>query len=161
MIMRKQSNTKIWGYLGRFSLVHTVTYIVAGIIFYYLQDYKSAFEHTQAFSNFRPLDSAIVRAAPLIQFLRGGLFALILYPFYDVIVKESGGWLKLFWVLWGLTLIGSVAATAGSIEGILYTKTSLKDHLIGFPEVTIQMLTFSWLFVKWERNVDRKRKTGV
>ena len=157
--MRKLLNSKIWGYVGRFSLVHTVTYVLVGVLFYYLQDYKSAFEHMQAFSNFRPIDSPIVRAGPLIQFLRGGLFAFILYPFYDVIVRGKRGWLKLFWVLWGLTLIGSVAATAGSIEGIIYTKVSLRDHLIGFPEVTFQMLIFSWLFVTWERKVDGKRET--
>ena len=75
----------------------------------------------------------------------------ILYPFYQIIVHSNGGWLKLFGLLWGLTLIGAVAATPGSIEGMIYTTASLKEHLLGFPEVTLQMLAFSFLFVSWER----------
>lgn len=47
-----------------------------------------------------------------------------------------------------LTSLGSVITGPGSIEGFLYTKF---DHnpLIGVPEITLQMLAFSWLFCNW------------
>jgi hypothetical protein len=50
------------------------------------------------------------------------------------------------------------SATPGSIEGLIYTNTPLAEHLIGVPEVTIQMLAFSWLFFIWERKVIRNRR---
>ncbi len=151
----KEVKKKLWGYVGRFSLVHVVTYIVAGVIFMNLQNYTEVFSLSEGFANFRSLDSPIVKAAPLLQFLRGGFFALLLYPFYSVIVNKKWGWLYLFGILFGFTNIGSVAATTGSIEGIIYTKTTLAEHLVGLPEVTIQMLVFSWLFVKWEKKKNR------
>jgi hypothetical protein len=63
--------------------------------------------------------------------------------------------------MWGLTLIGAVNAGGGSIEGLIYTKTSLASHLIGIPEVTLQMLTFSWLFVTWELHAIARSTTQV
>ena len=36
-----------------------------------------------------------------------------------------------FGVIWGLTCLGAVNATPGSIEGFIYTEVSLKDHLVG------------------------------
>jgi hypothetical protein len=144
--------------VGRFSVVHVLTYVIAGLIFMKLQNYGDVFSKSEIFANFRPLDSPIVRAAALIQFLRGGFFAILLYPFYDTIIKNKRGWLILFSVLWGFTFIGSVSATPGSIEGLIYTKTPLVEHLVGVPEVTIQMLAFSWIFFIWERQVNRNRK---
>jgi len=151
--MLKKINKDLWGYLGRFSLVHVFTYIVVGLIFMNIMRYGEHFNSSDVYSNFRSLDSPIVRAAALIQILRGGFLALVLFPFYKVIIDSKRGWLKLFGVLWGLTLIGAVAATPGSIEGLIYTKTPLTEHLLGLPEVTVQMLVFSWLFFTWERLV--------
>ncbi|WP_207644674.1 hypothetical protein [Caloranaerobacter ferrireducens] len=119
--------------------------------------YREHFNSSAVYSNFRSLDSPIVRAAALIQILRGAFLALVLFPFYKVIIDSKRGWLKLFGVLWGLTLIGAVAATPGSIEGLIYTKTPLIEHLLGLPEVTVQMLVFSWLFFTWERRVKANR----
>jgi hypothetical protein len=153
---------KFLGYVGRFSLVHVITYVIAGLIFMKLQNYTSVFTSSHQFANFRSLDSPIVRASSLFQFLRGSFFAVLLYPFYNTIVNSKCGWLILFSVLWGFTLIGAVSATPGSIEGLIYTKTTLSEHLIGIPEVTIQMLAFSWLFFIWERKVNWNRnKTDV
>lgn len=151
------SKGKILGYIGRFTTIHVITYVIAGIIFMNLQNYAGAFESSEQFANFRPLDSPIVRASALFQFLRGGFFALLLYPFYSTIVNNKYGWLMLFGVLWGFTFIGAVSATPGSIEGLIYTETPLSEHLIGVPEVTVQMLAFSYLFYIWERRVYKKR----
>jgi hypothetical protein len=102
--------------------------------------------------------AAIQRQGPLLKnILRGSFFAILLYPFYDTIIKSKYGWLMLFGVLWGFTFVGSVSATPGSIEGLIYTKTPLAEHLIGIPEVTVQMLAFSWLFFIWERKVNRNQ----
>jgi hypothetical protein len=150
---------EIFGYIARFSLVHVLTYIAAGVAFMYLQNYAGVFATSKHFANFRPTDSPIVRAAPLLQFLRGSFFAAILYPFYQKIIGSKHGWLMLFAVLWGFTLLGAVSATASSIEGMIYTNATLAEHLLGIPEVTIQMLLFSVLFFLWERKVYKKRNS--
>lgn len=149
--MKKFHSHRIWGYIGRFSLIHVITYVIAGIIFMKLQNYSGAFSSSEKFTSFRPLDSPIVRASALFQFLRGSLFAVLLYPFYDTIINSKYGWVMLFGILWGFTFIGAVSASPGSIEGLIYTEIPLTEHLVGIPEVTIQMLAFSWLFFKWER----------
>lgn len=155
--MMEKTKKDFWGYIGRFSLIHVLTYVVIGLIFMNIMGYKEQFSSSVVYSNFRSLDSPIVRAAALIQILRGAFLALVLFPFYEVIIYSKRGWLKLFGVLWGLTLIGAVAATPGSIEGLIYTKTPLIEHLLGLPEVTVQMLVFSWLFFTWERRVKANR----
>ncbi|MGP3779815.1 hypothetical protein ACTWKD_13450 [Halanaerobium saccharolyticum] len=139
----------------RFILVHVITYIFIGVVFMNLQNYASAFVTMDAFANFRSLDSTIVRMAPVFQIFRGAFFAFILYPFYNTLIKSDYAWVKMFFLIWGFSLIGSVAPIPGSIEGIIYTKMSLAEHLIGIPEVTVQIFVFSWFFVKWENRTER------
>ena len=139
----------------RFILVHVLTYIFIGVVFMNLQNYASAFITLDAFANFRSLDSTIVKLAPVFQIFRGAFFAFILYPFYNTLIKSDYAWVKMFFLIWGFSLIGSVAPIPGSIEGMIYTKMSLAEHLIGIPEVTVQIFVFSWFFVKWENRTER------
>ncbi|MDZ7796436.1 MAG: hypothetical protein U5N56_05055 [Candidatus Marinimicrobia bacterium] len=39
----------------------------------------------------------------------------------------------------------------GLIEGWLYTRIGFINPLIGIPELTLQMLTFSYLLYRWEK----------
>jgi hypothetical protein len=151
-----KENRLFYGYLKRFTVTHVFTYLVCGLIFMNLFGYEKEFISNEYFSHFRPLDSPIVQAAVLFQFIRGGMFAVILYPFRDKIVESKYGWLMLFGVIWGMTCIGAVNATPGSIEGFIYTQLDPKAHLIGMPEVIIQALGFSLLLWKWERRADGK-----
>jgi len=139
----------------RFILVHVITYIFIGIVFKNFQNYLGAFISTEKFSNFRSLDSTIVKLAPIFQIFRGAFFSFILYPFYNKIIKSDYAWVKMFFLIWGFSLIGSTAPIPGSIEGMIYTKMSLAEHLIGIPKVTVQIFVFSWFFVKWENRTER------
>jgi len=103
----------------------------------------------------RPLDSTIVRLAVPIQFIRGGFLALALYPFRKIIIGDKYGWAKLFGVLWVLTYIGAVITGPGSIEGFIYTNFGFDNPLIGVPEITSQMLVFSYIFYKWEMKKEK------
>lgn len=149
--MKALAETAMWGYLKRFTISHVITYLVCGLIFMNLMGYQKEFLTNPIFSHFRPINSPIVQAAVLFQFIRGGFFALILYPFRKTIIDNKRGWLMMFWVIWGLTCIGSVNAAPGSIEGLIYTDISLKTHFVGMPEVIVQALAFSVLFWAWER----------
>ncbi len=75
--------------------------------------------------------------------------ALAIYPFREIVVRHRYGWLKLFFLLLILTSVSSVITGPGSIEGFLYTRFSF-DPLIGYPEISLQMLAFSWLFCRWQ-----------
>jgi len=57
----------------------------------------------------------------------------------------------LFSLLFGLTCLGAINASPGSIEGMIYTKMSLEEHLVGYPEVIVQSLGISVVFWLWER----------
>jgi len=147
------------GYLFRFSIVHVIIYIFIALIFQNYLNYNEQFTSSVLYNNFRNIDSNIIRFAPLFQIGRGVFIGLIIYPIYNCIIGVKYGWLRLFALLWGLSLIGSVAATPGSIEGFIYTKTPLIEHLLGLPEVTLQTMLFSLIFVKWEkRRLNKKLK---
>jgi len=145
------------GYLFRFSLVHVIIYVFIALLFRNYLNYNEQFTSSVLYNNFRNIDSTIMRFAPLFQLGRGLLLGLIIYPIYNCIIGVKYGWLRLFALLWGLSLIGSVAATPGSIEGFIYTKTPIIEHLLGLPEVTLQTMLFSLIFVSWEKRRLNKR----
>lgn len=149
----------MWGFARRFTITHVVTYTVVGIAFLWLMPYEEFFLKDTGVS-WRPLDSPIVQAAPLLQFIRGAFLSVVIYPFRGVIIKSPRGWLKLFILIWGLTLVGAVNAGGGSIEGLIYTAEPLESHLVGIPEVTVQMALFSWLFVRWENRKANATPSG-
>lgn len=108
----------------------------------------------------KPEDALSVRLAVPVQFLRGALMALAIYPFREVIIIKRFGWLKLFILLFVMTCIGAVITGPGSIEGFLYTKFSF-NPLIGYPEVAVQMFAFSWLFCKWQSRKQKVEKNDT
>ncbi len=150
--MRRYKNRgTLWGYVWRFSFVHVITYLVFGLIFTWLSGYFDYFASHDLLKDYmRSSDSIIVRLAVPIQFIRGALIGLALFPFKEIFINSKNGWLKLFGVLWVLTGIGAVITGPGSIEGFIYTRFGFGNPLIGLPEVTLQMLAFSYIFCKWE-----------
>jgi len=99
----------------------------------------------------KPTNSLWVAAGPALQIVRGGLFAIILWPFKETILFRKLGWLKLWFLFLGLSILGTAGPGPGSLEGIIYTKISLREHLIGMPEILLQTLMFSLLLFYWYR----------
>lgn len=150
------NKSRLKGYLFRFALVHTLIYIITGLIFQNYLNFDPQFTSSVLYNNFREVDSFIIRFAPVFQLGRGIIIGLVIYPVYGSIVKSKYSWLKLFALLWGLTLIGAVAATPGSIEGFIYTKIPIIEHLVSLPEVTLQIFMFSIIFVNWDKRSIKK-----
>lgn len=138
----------------RFILVYVITYIFIAVIFKNFENY-TFFIILSDFSNFRSADSTIVKMAPLIQIFRSAFFAFILYPFYNDIIKTSYAWQKLFLIIWGFSVIGSYAPVPAAVEGVIYTKLSLEQHLIALIKPTVHIFVFCWFFVKWENRIER------
>jgi len=149
-----------WGYVGRFIVVHLATYVLMGVIWMNLANYAEAFQQEAVAGFMRPVDDPIVALGIPMQILRGALLAIALWPFYAVIVGK-GGWWKLALVLWVLTGIGAVITGPGSLEGMVYTTLGFGNPLVGLPEVTLQVLLFSWLLWRWERKALAKREAAV
>ena len=141
---------KVIPFTLRYMTVHTLTYLSFGIFFMLISQYFEYFKSDPIFYQvMKPSDALSVRIAPLIQILRGTLMAGAIYPFREVIIGGKLGWVKLFCLLFVLTSIGAVITGPGSIEGFLYTKFSF-NPLIGYPEIGLQMLVFSWMFCRWQ-----------
>lgn len=137
-------------FIWRFTVVHVATYAVFGILFLLVSNYFDYFSSEPTFSQvMKSSDALSVRLAVPVQFLRGTLLALAVFPFRDIILRKPDGWIKLFWLLFILTSIGAVITGPGSIEGFLYTNFEF-NPLIGYPEISLQMLVFSWLFSRWQ-----------
>jgi len=137
-------------YFIKFTILHVITYTLFGVLFYYLQNYELAFDTQEYFKLFRPMTDPIVSMAPFIQLIRGGLLALFLYPLHNTFIEEKHGWLLLFLVLFGFTALVPGGMITDFIK-VFRTENSLSDFLVGVPEISVQMLVFSFVFVKWQR----------
>ena len=103
----------------------------------------------------RSVDSVWVAAGPVLQSVRGCLFGLVLWPLRELWLDRQYGWLRIWLLFLGLAIIGPTAAAPGSLEGIIYTKLSLSDHLLGLPEVGTQTLLYCLLVQQWYRRPNR------
>jgi hypothetical protein len=139
----------------RVSACHTVTYFVAGALAYTLLDYTTLFQSEHFECWMRPTTSRWVAAGPGLQWIRGLVFAVALYPFRQVFLEAARGWLPLFGLLLGLGILSTYGPAPGSVEGLLYTKIPPLVQLRGLAEVVGQSLAFSILLVAWYRRPHR------
>jgi hypothetical protein len=138
---------------GKFSWkvisLHMITYVITGMIFSTLFNYKQLYQTGTLAYYMKDFSSPWISAGPALQLIRGFLFAFILWPFYDFIFSKQNGWAFLWLLLFGFAIIGTAAAAPGSLEGIIYTRLSLTEHLFGLPEVMLQTFLFSVLLFRW------------
>ncbi len=144
----EKPNRMLPGFLGKFVLLYTATYIVTAVMFLGAQSLLPA-DAREALDFFVPYSVSLT--AILSQLIISAVLALVLYPFYNLIVKGRQGWLILFAALWGIALLGSLEPKPGTIEGMLYTVTTTLEHIMVIGFGAIQFLAFSRLFLYWER----------
>ena len=99
----------------------------------------------------------LVMAGPLFQPIRGVLFGGLLYVLRDAFFRRRWGWLRLWMVLVGIGILGTPGPTAGSLEGMIYTRIPVWVQLRGLPEVLLQTLAFSWLLCHWVDHPEKRR----
>ncbi len=135
----------------RVSACHMVTYFVAGVLAFTLLDYASAFQSEHFACWMRPTTSKWVAAGPGLQWIRGFIFAVALYPLHQVFLQREGGWLTLWGLLLGLGILSTYGPAPGSVEGLIYTTIPPLDQVKGLMEVVGQSLAFSVLLFAWYR----------
>jgi hypothetical protein len=137
-------------------VAHTVTYFIVGAAAFILFDYRELITSTAFGTNFRPLDHPLIIAGPLLQPIRGGLFGLMFYLLRVPFFGSRHGWLVMWATLVVFGILGTFAAPAGSIEGMIYTTLPLSLHLIGLPEVLVQSLLLSCLVFYWVTSPEKR-----
>ena len=148
--MTKNDRSSFLTFTVRVIVIHFLTYFVFGLVMSNLLGYEELFQREIIRDFMLPLNSHAVLGVAM-QPIRGLLFALALWPIWDVFLEKKNGWLK----LWGIFLVFGILSTTGaapsSIEGALYSKLPLWYHLLGIPEISLQTLTFSVLLLMWEK----------
>jgi hypothetical protein len=142
-------------------VVHTTTYFVVGVLAYTLGDYEKA--HTQPPLSYfmRPTTDPLVMAGPLLQPIRGIIFASALYPLRHVLFEARRGWLILWWLLVALGILSTFGAAPGSVEGLIYTIISPRAQIFGLWEVLVQSLFFSVILVYWVHHPGKRWLNGM
>jgi hypothetical protein len=151
-----KQNTSFIGFAGRMIVAHFLTYFLFGLLFYVsglnVIAYYEQFPEPLVNALYRETSSLLVTVGPLFQLLRGSIFALALYPFRTSFLERKLGWLYLWGLLLAFAILAPASAAPSSIEGFVYTNLPLSFHLLGLPEIVLQTLAFSGLFVLWERH---------
>ena len=147
----KQFGTFFW----RITSAHIITYFLAGICAYQFLNYKELFQ-TLPFSAFmKPVDSPIIAAGPILQIIRGFIFSIALWSFRDIFLNTKYGWLKLWGLLIGLSILSTAAAAPGSVEGFIYTTIPVEKQVVGYLEVIPQTLLFSLIVYYWYKQSNK------
>ncbi len=146
--MNQIAKNNFWTYAARFTLLYMLLYLAVGLIFINLQNALPA-ESRVALDFFKPYSIDINE--PVTQVLRGFFIGLVLYPFYDLIVKGNRGFAILVCALWGVALLGNLEPKPGSIEGMIYTHTTLVEHALVLAAGLLQAMAIAFLFLGWER----------
>ncbi len=139
-------NTFWW----RVTIVHMVSYLMAGMLMWFLLDVQANWDTYEMAKVQRPSDSPWVAAATVFQIITGLVWAVVLWPFREIILGNNG-WLRLWLLLIGLAIIGIEPPAPGAIEGFIYLNIPFQEHLRHMPEHFLQTLLCSLLLIAWYR----------
>jgi hypothetical protein len=133
----------------RVTATHMITYMAMGMVFSSVFHYEELYRTGHLANFMKDFSSPWIPAGPSFQFIRGLLFALVLWPFRTMLFDRPKGWLLLWGLMVGLAILGTAGPSPGSLEGFFYTQLSLREHLTGLPEVLAQTLLFSIILYRW------------
>ena len=150
---------RLWPLIVKTAICHTLTYLVMGLLAAYFLNYAAVLSAPH--SGMRPMTDPWVMAGPLLQPLRGILFALVFYPLRECLFGRKYGWLLMAWMLIGLGILGTFAAPAGSIEGMIYSTTPIRAQLRSWWEVVFQAVLLSALLCYWVNHPEKKWLTWL
>ena len=151
-----KTNPNFWSVVSRTVVVHTVTYFVAGLAALTLLRYDRLFVVPQLASYMRPTDDAWVMAGPLFQPIRGVLFGSVVYLLRESLFGQKRGWLVMWWMFVALGIFSTFGPAPGSVEGLIYTRVSWRDQLVGLPEGIGQALLFAAVLFFWVRHAEKR-----
>ena len=137
-------------------VVHTITYFVAGFLAYTLGGYEKTFAEPPLSYLMRPTSDRWVMAGPLLQPVRGLVFALAFYPLRSVLFARPRGWLTLWWLLLALGVLSTFGPAPGSVEGLIYTIIPPLSQILGLWEVLLQSFLLSGILFYWVNHPEKR-----
>ncbi len=138
-------------------VAHSLTYFAMGLFAFLVFDYATQYTETQLRFLMRPTDDPWVAAGPMLQPLRGVLFALAFYPLRSILFGQKNGWLILWLILVTLGIFATFGPAPGSIEGIIYTTIPITQQLgLGLIEVLAQSGLFAFLLYYWVNHPEKR-----
>lgn len=143
-------------------VAHFVSYLICGLIFANLFNYKELFEldNVKFFMRDAYGNSSLI--GPFVQILRGAIIGCILLILKDNVLQKKHSWFYLWIIFAGLGIICTPAASPVSIEGIVYSQLPLEFHLKIAPELIVQTLLFSvWVTGDFKFNMPEKLKHPI
>jgi len=130
------------------TVVHTITYFVAGLLAFNLLNYSERFSDPVISSFMRQTDHPLVMAGVLFQPIRGFLFGIVFWLLKDILFTKYG-WLKAWIMLMIVGIFSTFGAAPGSVEGFIYTIIPVKSQLGGLIEIICQSFLLAWLSIYW------------
>jgi hypothetical protein len=138
------------------AVVHTITYAIMGMLASSFLDYAHRFARPEMACWMRPLTDPMVMAGPILQPLRGLVFALVLYPLREQFFSRKNGWMLMWWTLVAIGIFSTFGPAPGSIEGMIYTTIPLSSQLIGWLEVIPQAFLLSIILHYWIQHPQKR-----
>jgi hypothetical protein len=141
-------------FIWRISASHTVAYFIAVLFALSFMNFSQDFGVKTRSNLMLPIDHWQLAISLGLQPFRGIIIALVLWPFRETILKKQG-WIKLAFLILGLSYFVTIAPAIGSFEGYIFTSVSIKYHLSGIPETGIYIFIFTSLLNIWYQNASR------
>ena len=140
----------------RIVAAHVIAYFIAGILAQQVLHYGYWFSNGVLSLFMRPTSAPIIAIGPCFQVLRGIIMALVFLPFRKIITEGKYGFLKMGFLILGLSVFSTFAAATGSVDGFIYTIIPFIEHIKGYPEALLLISLFTgilWIFYKYEKKV--------
>ena len=137
-------------------VVHTVSYMVMGILASTYMNYKEAYALPWMVCWMRQFGDPLITAGPLFQPLRGIVFALAFYPLREILFGKKYGWAVMWWLLVALGILAPFGPPPGSIEGMVYTVIPIAEQVRGYLEIVPQALLLAVGVCYWVNHPDQK-----
>jgi hypothetical protein len=145
----KNNTEEVSLFMWRLTAVHVITYFLIGLLSMNVFNYQDLFTSGNLGIIMKPIDSPWVALGPGLQVLRGLIFAIVLWPFKAVFLLKKYGWIKLWLLFIGLSILSTFGPAIGSIDGIIYTTIPLHQQLMFLPELVIQSFLLSFFIYYW------------
>lgn len=97
-------------------VVHTVTYFVFGLIMCNVFDYGCVYQQEIIRDFMQPIGSTGVFLGPILQPVRGLLYAVGLWPIWNTVLEKKHGWLTVWGIFVLVGILGAPAAAPSSME---------------------------------------------
>ena len=148
----KNITNDIKTFTWRFLAIHTISYFIVGLAAMNLLHYEELFSKGSLGTFMKPTNAPIVALGPALQIVRGVILAIVLWPFKSIFLSEEYGWLKLWLLFIGLSILSTFGPAIGSIDGVIYTTIPIRQQLIFLPELLIQSFLLSISIWHWYSN---------